>query len=607
MKHCHFLNQIFFYFAFVVVFLSSFLIRDSLAISDGDYLSVSQPGMKLELAGGDYDYWIETPEKIVDLQTGSYEIRGKYIYFHPSASDIGDLRPSRAKIIDKCSIKWGKAGIFRMKGCARSSASPMVAAPSVSPQKAASFTVKEKNVFPKKWRVLKKKVFEIYVPEGCKVREDIKDSGISLSFNGGEAWIGAMPKNPRQLQNKATAGCNLEGAFQKGSTSLFICSPDSDVRLVQLVEKSNEKPIASFVRARDFSTFKALSIAISSIKFSGKKGPSGQGAISLNFTKWTPQDGSFQIDIPKGWRASGGTADFGVNGYIRIVQVLSPDQNTGFLGVYYPFYQYAQTAYGSNGIPPQDALSYVRSRFFSDLRNNYKIEFPNLHFDSLGIDQALSQRLTNQCEANAARYGTKCTSQVVEGKGSFLRNGREFYIWVGGVMEYNTMPLQGLGYQHRWGPAPIYVEVAPKGEFPKWVKAFEHMAETWQPNMQWLSGHFRKAASEQRSIIQHYRRMSSMIHKNAERRMNQGMMEHEAEENERMEEFYDTFYALGGEERYDNPTTGEEIDVPIGADKYLYDNYSQTWVGVRQDVQGSEDLIQALKEKGFVELRLHQH
>ncbi len=602
------LTQIFSYLVFGLIFL--FLLKDALAISDGDYLAVSQPGMKLELASGNYDYWIETPRKIVDLQTGSYEVRGKYIFFYPDASDIGDLKPSRAEIIDDCSLKWGKAGIFRRKGCIPranfSMTSPPVTVPPAGVKKASFFKTKEK-AFPKIWRVFRKREFEIYIPEGCKVQEDKKFSGISLLFNDGEAWIGAMPQNAWDLQKRALSGCNLEGAFQKGNTTIFICNPSSNIRLVQLVQKRDRSSIASFVKAGDFSTFKALSIAISSFKFMGKKGYSGKGASAVSFTRWMPRDRSFLIEIPQGWNASGGTADLGVNGYFRIVQVLSPDKRAGFLGVYYPFYQYAQTTIGSSGIPPEDALTFIRGRFFYDLRNKYKIEFTNLHFDSLNIDQGLSQKLTKQYNVFGVPTGGKCNVQVVEGQGIYLEDGKEFDIWVGGLISYSILPLQGLGYSYYWGPAPVFVEVAQKGELPKWLSIFKRMADSWRPNWQWLSRHYRNAAIEQRNIISHYRRMSDLIHKNAEMRMNQGMMEYEAEENEKMEEFWDTFYALGGEERYDNPATGEEIDLPIGADKYLYDNYSQTWVGIRQDVQGSEDLIQALKEKGFVELKLHQH
>ncbi len=592
-------SKFFFCLLFGFILFLSFLTEDTYAISGGNYLAVSQPGMKVDLADGDYDYWIETPQKIIVLQTGTYEIRGKYIFFYPVASDIGDVQPSRAEIIDECSFTWGKAGIFRRKDCTARAGHFTTS----TSKKRTSFSKKE-NVFPNSWKIFKTKAFEIYIPKGCRVEKNEKISAISLFFKDGEAWIGKTPENGWKFQNMALSGCNMKRAFRKGNSTLFMCGPDSNVRLVQLVQKRDEDSIASFVKAREFSTFKALTIAISSIKFLGKKGPSSK---KPSFTKWTPRDGSFSIDIPDGWRASGGTADFGANGYVRIVQVLSPDESAGFLGVYFPFYQFVQTTYGSNGIPPQDALTYIRNRFFYDLKSNFQLDFPGLHFEYLDIDQKLSQKLAAQYSAFVAQNSSKYSVQVVEGRGAYLENGKEFELWVGGVISYMTLPLQGLGYSYIWGPAPIFVEVAQKGELEEWFSTFKHMADSWTPNWQWLSRHFRNAAIEQRNILRHYRRMSDMIHKNAEMRMNQGLMEHEAEESERMEEFWDTFYALGGEERYDNPVTGEEIDLPIGADKYFYDNYSQTWVGVREDVQGSEDLIQALKEKGFVELRLHQH
>jgi len=94
--------------------------------------------------------------------------------------------------------------------------------------------------------------------------------------------------------------------------------------------------------------------------------------------------------------------------------------------------------------------------------------------------------------------------------------------------------------------------------------------------------------------------MSEMIHKNSEMRLNQGMREWEQQQN--LEN-----YALGGEERYDNPITGEEIDVPTGADKYLYDNYSRMWVGINMGNSDALDIINELKNNNFVELKKHKY
>jgi len=116
-----------------------------------------------------------------------------------------------------------------------------------------------------------------------------------------------------------------------------------------------------------------------------------------------------------------------------------------------------------------------------------------------------------------------------------------------------------------------------------------------------------KAQKEMQSTLKHYRKMSDMIHKNAEYRLNLSESTYNNISNTENEVFWDTFYALGGEERYDNPQTGEEIDVPIGADKYLYDNYSETWVGINLDQPDALDLINELKNNGFVELKKHTY
>jgi hypothetical protein len=51
----------------------------------------------------------------------------------------------------------------------------------------------------------------------------------------------------------------------------------------------------------------------------------------------------------------------------------------------------------------------------------------------------------------------------------------------------------------------------------------------------------------------------------------------------------------------------EEIDVPTGADKYFYDNYSETWIGIKMDNPDALDIINELKNNGFVELKKHRY
>ena len=574
-------------------------------LADGTYLSLSQPGMKLDLAGGDYDLWIETDKNITDLQTGSYTVKGKLIYFHPSSSDIGDLNPSHAEILDRCRIKWQQAGIFELKGCKQSK--DIKSGVSLEKQNGFPRVTTPEGGFPKGWILRKKSLFAIYTPKACKVREE--EGGIELDYRGSDAWIGPS-SNPDALKDKLGRECRPEKILEKGDTTLLLCSPGSGKRLVQFVSRRGSPTLVSFVRADNLLDLKVLSIALSSLKPLHKDAVRKTRApLDLAFRAWMPSDGSFSIDVPEGWEASGGTADFGANGYIRLVQVLAPDKSAGFLGVYYPFYQFAQTTYGSNGIPPEDAIAYVKRRFFKDLDANYHIRFEKLRFDSLIVDSKISQQLNNLYRDMIRQVGFSGSfkMQAVHGQASYTDEGKGYEMIITGVIQYITNPLQGVGYSYIWGPAPIFVEIAQKGGMGKWIPVFEKIALSWQVSSQWLSMHQQRAAADARKIIGHYRKMAKIIHENAERRMNLGMKQWESENQELTEELWDAFYALGGEERYDNPQTGEEIDVPIGADKYLYDNYSQTWIGIREDIQGSDELVQHLKEKGFVELKKHRY
>ena len=275
--------------------------------------------MKLDLEGGDYDLWIETDENITDLQTGSYTVKGKLIYFNPSSSDIGDLNPSNAEILDRCRIKWQKAGVFELKGCKQTK--DVKADVSLEKQNGFPRVTTPEGGFPKGWILRKKSLFAIYTPRACKVREE--GGGIELDYSGSDAWIGTSFKIDR-FKKKLIRECRPEKILEKGDTTLLLCSPGSGKRLIQFVSRRGSPDLVSFVRADNLLDLKVLSIALSSLKPLHKDAVRKTGTpLNLAFRHWMPSDGSFSMDVPEGWEASGGTADFGANGYIRLVQVLA--------------------------------------------------------------------------------------------------------------------------------------------------------------------------------------------------------------------------------------------------------------------------------------------
>ncbi|WP_201352998.1 hypothetical protein [Hydrogenimonas urashimensis] len=572
----------------------------AISLENGIYINMNQPGMKLDIEEGLYDYWIEKGDEILDIQTGDCEIRGKYIYFKPTASDIGNLTPSRAEIIDKCRLRWQKAGIFQREGC-RLPASDHT--PKARREKAGKKAVS--NPFPKQWHLHKAKEFIVYVPQGCRVETSRK--GVTLSYRGSDAWLGKT-KHPETVIRRMEKSCQPEHVLQKGDSTLFLCRTGAPYRIIQVMTKRSAPGIASFVRAKNMGDFKALSIAIASLK--PKHTDHGANrSIHTAYRRWTPRDGSFTIDVPLNWQADGGTADLGVNGYIRLVRLSSLNGNAGIYGIYYPFYQYAQLYGGNSGIPPQKPQEYIRYRFFQDLQSRYNIRFDNLAIDSAAEEREISRKLeaeNNELTRKAGFTGSLQTKAVLA-RAHYTEKGEPYDMLIVGIIQYTTMPLQGAGYSYAWGPAPLFIETAKKGELSSWMQVFEHIATSWQTSQEWLMQHYRNSAAEAKSILRHYRNMSRIIHENAEYRMNQNLRMWESQTHEKTEELWDTFYALGGEERYDNPVTGEEIDVPIGADRYFYDSYSQTWAGIRNDLPDSEALVRHLKDEGFVELKKHRH
>ena len=459
--------------------------------------------------------------------------------------------------------------------------------------------------FPKDWRLYKGEGFEIYLPSDARLK--VKNGKIALSYRHGEGGL-VVTNYSHRVERSLTHQCRPKLTMEKEGTTFYLCRRGKPY--LEVVTKGSKPALVSYVRAGDFSTLKAISLALASfrpLRPGGEESP--QSIPRVSFVKWTPRDGSFTIVVPSGWQTTGGTADFGRNGYVRIVRTMAPDGSAGFLGVYYPFHQYAQTAYGNNGMAPMSPQAYFNGPFFNLLASNYRIYFNDLRISNISVDGPLSRQLSYQQQVQLRRGGVNAAVkiQAVMGKATFNYNGEPFEMAILGTMRYLTYPLQGMGYSYVWGPAPIYIEAARKGTLSRWFPVLKRVAESWQVNTGWLMRHQRMAAQDARRTVEHYRRMSKMIHEGYEKRSRMGMRQWESEEHERMEEFWDTYYALGGEERYDNPQTGEEVDVPIGADKYLYDSYSQSWVGVTMDQPNAQELIQNLKENGFVELKRHRH
>ena len=563
----------------------------------------NRDGIKLELSEQDYDLWLEKDDDITDLQTGVFRKEGESLHFFPEKSDIGDLKASKAKIVDECTILWNKYGLFHRKECKEARDSTNLSTPLHS----SSVVNRAKIDFPKKWVTFRKNGITMQIPKGSRV--SLTKNRISVEYGKGK-WELFETDDFDTYLRETVAKLHPEYAYRsKEGNSIFLQVEKPEFRYVMVVKKrAGKRTLIGRIEASDQPTFKAMSISMAS--YYPLKTDKPQKAFKpLPLVHWKPSDGSFRIDIPKGWQTDGGTADLGVNGYIRIVRAVAPDEKAGFIGVYYPFYQYMETPYGPQGTPPMEPENYLRQLFFNELASKYRIEFEGLEIKKVTIDKKLSDEFTKAYQNLYRQQGVllQVSNRVLTAVGTFVENGETYDMLVTGLLNYNIQTIQSIGNLYRWGPAPLFIEVAAKGQLLRYLPTFKKMAGSFQVDREWLAGHMQKADAEMKSIIKHYRKMSDIIHKNSEERIKEGLEEYESEEQEKMEEHWDTFFALGGEERYNDPVTGEEIDLPYGVDRYYYDRYSQVWVGINESRPDAEELAQHLKEEGFVELRLHTH
>ena len=583
-------------FLFILVYFSGFNV---FAAIDGQYRMVDDDSnVTLLLSNGIYRIYMQEGGYGFDIQIGKFQIKGKQIYFYPQVNNIPELGNSTGVILSPCKIEW-EGDIFVKKGC---DSSKEKEPPSANTNNVKQNYSNNHKKFPDRWTVFENQILQLSVPVGAKVETEGNKVRISYADASGEL---IAVNDANEQTKKLLNSCMPIKSLAKGDTKFFICNDQAKFHFMQIVSQGKPAKKLSYVTANDLSTLKALSIALSSIKL--KKRPSSQTAVKVTMEPWQPRDGSFTISVPRGWSVDGGTADFGRNGYVRIVQAVSPDQKKMFIGFYYPFYQYVQLGGIASGIPPMGPEEFITGRLFIDLAQNYRIIFNNPHIKFVKPNPQLSDQLNREAQKMIARRGMRGSAkyEVFTAEALVDMNGQEKPMYIFGIMTYITLPLSA-GYSYLWGPSPIILAVTPEGSFNRWWGVFEKMAESWQVNPRWLSAHLQYAASDAQATLNHFKKISALIRKQGEA-LNNSLNDWEQQTDFEMELFYDTYHALGGEERYDNPVTGEEIDVPTGADKYLYDQYSQAWVGIQMDKPNAPELIQELKENGFIELTPHDY
>ncbi len=325
---------------------------------------------------------------------------------------------------------------------------------------------------------------------------------------------------------------------------------------------------------------------------------------------WNAPDGSSTMLVPRGWNTRGFTRSYGRNGYLGFVSSFSPDSRYGFAALYGVTMHQGFSGgfmFGGAGAPPEPK-SYATGMFLGELASIGGIQLPDAVFEKVERLPEMERRYSEQVLRQAAEAGIMVNPAsmpsyaIVRAVGTFSSSAGSRELEVYGVIQYAA--AAGVT---AWGPAPLAAAFAPAGELAAWEDVYVRMLTSWSRTGSWLSSYRRVAAADASSALSHFRRMRRIIHEGEERRASMGMRQWDAEQREKLEEFYDTFHALGGEERYDDPVTGREIDVPTGADKYLYDHLGNVWVGVETASPHADELIRKLKDEGFHELKLHEH
>ncbi len=309
----------------------SFLSLNAYASVEGLYAVKGDCNIKLKLSRGTFHVWAEEDSQRLDMQIGKYKVQNKHIYFYPEINNIPDLGNSVGEITGKCTIKW-EGDVFVKRNCGSrksKTAKDYQATNHKSPQGSL------RSSFPTKWRTYRTETLEIYVPEGAKIKTS--KEGIKISFRGSIGEI-LVVEDTGVISARLARDCRPESVLSKGNSRFFICGDKSDFPYIQTVTKGNQEKIFSYVMAKDISSLKALSIALSSIKLKKLASVSKDKKVkNLSYTLWHPRDGSFSVKVPENWEADGGTADFGRNGISESSEWYLPTRKKACLVFIIPF------------------------------------------------------------------------------------------------------------------------------------------------------------------------------------------------------------------------------------------------------------------------------
>ena len=102
---------------FVLFIVASLFAANGWAISQGEYLNTSQPGLTLSLSGGYYYLYTDSQEGYQEFEYGTYQEQAQNLLFYPDWNISGQQQNSTAVIVDECTISWGQSGDFVLSDC----------------------------------------------------------------------------------------------------------------------------------------------------------------------------------------------------------------------------------------------------------------------------------------------------------------------------------------------------------------------------------------------------------------------------------------------------------------------------------------------------------
>ena len=249
---------------------------------------------------------------------------------------------------------------------------------------------------------------------------------------------------------------------------------------------------------------------LATLKMAGKGqagGGTGKTAAGVQFARWTdPKENAFTVDVPKGWRVTGGVARFNAVDVRPSIRAVSPDGGmTVFIGdSSIPSFLTPNEPLRRSGFPEGSVYDAGYNQRFTILRylpgqaaakSYYDMKFGGACQGARQLDYRERPETTQEINAIFKRHGLPFMIQRLDaGEVSMAcdASGRASYVFAGTFLTQMPTPQGTFGM---WVMNFLHGYDAPQADASQASAILDHMTSSLKMNPEWLRMNTQNAAA----------------------------------------------------------------------------------------------------------------